>query len=211
MKSAIMIVTVLCALHGLAEAADYRVVPERSELIVQLYKSGIASAFAHNHVIRATEFSGEAQFSPDDPSHSSIQLEVNAASLKADEPELRQKYGLTKKLSDADRDEIQQTMESPRQMDVQRYPTITFQSTDVREESENRFLITGDLTMHGVTRAVTVPATIETHDNGDIRGRASFAFKQSDFGIEPFSAFFGAVKNQDEAVMRMDITVTPQD
>jgi polyisoprenoid-binding protein YceI len=209
MRLVIAIATLLCALQGFAQAAEYKVAPERSELVVQLYKAGIASALAHDHVIRAAEFSGDAEFNPDDPSLTSLRIEVQTASLQADEPELRRKYGLTQRLSDGDRKSIQQTMESPRQMDAQKYPTITFQSTEVKKESEGLFLITGDLTMHGVTRTVTVSAIIEDLKNGDIRGRASLTFNQSDFDIEPYSAFLGAVRNQDQAVMHVNILITP--
>jgi len=42
--------------------------------------------------------------------------------------------------------------------DVQTYPTITFKSTKVERISGNEYNVTGDLTMHGVTRPVTFKA-----------------------------------------------------
>lgn len=204
----IALVAAFSILYGRADAAEYVVDPARSELVVRLYKGGIAAALAHNHVIRATEYSGEATYDPGDPSTASILIEVRSDSLVADEAAARQKYGLTKPLSDKDRGKIQSTMESAAQMDVKNYPTLKFQSTNVEKQSEGRYLITGDLTIHGVTRPVTFFATIEAEDGG-MRGTASFRFKQSDFGITPYSAMLGAVRNEDEAALYLDIFAAP--
>jgi polyisoprenoid-binding protein YceI len=41
--------------------------------------------------------------------------------------------------------------------DVAKYPTITFKSTSIAPKSPNEFAVTGDLTMHGVTKRITLP------------------------------------------------------
>lgn len=43
--------------------------------------------------------------------------------------------------------------------EVEKFPTITFKSTEVVAKSKNDFSVTGDLTMHGVTKRVTLPVT----------------------------------------------------
>lgn len=45
--------------------------------------------------------------------------------------------------------------------DAEKYPTITYKSTKVEELSNDRFRITGDLTMHGVTKQVVFDANLE--------------------------------------------------
>lgn len=45
--------------------------------------------------------------------------------------------------------------------DAEKYPTITYKSTKVEELSSERFRITGDLTMHGVTKEVVFDANLE--------------------------------------------------
>lgn len=45
--------------------------------------------------------------------------------------------------------------------DVERYPTITFRSTDVRQTGDDTLELTGDLTIKGVTRPVTIPFQFE--------------------------------------------------
>ncbi|HEY1986993.1 MAG TPA: YceI family protein [Terracidiphilus sp.] len=39
--------------------------------------------------------------------------------------------------------------------DVEKYPTMTFKSTNVERKGEGEYLVTGDLTLHGVTKPVT--------------------------------------------------------
>ena len=193
-------------IFAVAYAADYEIDAERSELVVRLFKGGVAAAIAHNHVIRAVEYAGGAEFDQRDPEAASIWVEAQTASLKADEPETRERFGLPKGKSEKGRQKIQATMLSAKQMDVEKYPTMKFRSTSVEEQSEGRYQITGDLTMHGETRSITFPVTAED-ENGGLHGSAAIDFRQSDFGIEPYSALFGAVRNRDDAVLHAKIVL----
>ncbi|MGQ0532863.1 MAG: YceI family protein, partial [Caulobacteraceae bacterium] len=75
-------------------------------------------------------------------------------------------------------------------LDAERFPAITFQSTRIERTGANTARITGDLTLHGVTR----PATLEARFNGGYEGmaldpnaRVGFSargtFNRSDFGM----------------------------
>ena len=79
-------------------------------------------------------------------------------------------------------------LKSPDFFDSEKYPTITFKSTHVQKVGSNHLKITGDLTMHGVTRPVTLDATYtgEVKDpGGSIRRGASATTKvnRKDFGL----------------------------
>lgn len=50
-----------------ADAATYTVRPQDSELVVRTFKAGIASMMAHDHVARATRFSGTIEYDPQSP------------------------------------------------------------------------------------------------------------------------------------------------
>jgi len=63
-------------------------------------------------------------------------------------------------------------LKSPDFFDAEKYPTITFKSTHVQKVGPNHLKITGDLTMHGVTRPVTLDATY-TGEVKDPLGTAS--------------------------------------
>ncbi|RJP69707.1 MAG: YceI family protein [Candidatus Abyssobacteria bacterium SURF_17] len=208
MVAGLALLIALFAVAGQAFADEYVVDSARSELAVRLFKGGIAAALAHNHVIRAIGFTGSARLDADTPANSFISIDVQTASLRADEPNVREKYGLIEPMKAQDRAKIQETMESAAQMNVAEYPTMRFQSTRIEKQSESDLLVTGDLTMHGVTRPVSFPVTVETVGDA-LRGKASLKFKQSDFGIKPYSAFLGAVRNEDEAMMYLDIVAIP--
>jgi polyisoprenoid-binding protein YceI len=201
--------TAVAGLSHRADAAPYVVDPDQSELVVRLFKAGIAAGLAHNHVIRATHVKGQAEVNFENPSVSTIWAEAPAKALQADDPALRQKYNLEEQMSESDRQKVQKTMLSADQMDVDKYPSIRFESTAIEKLAEGRYLITGVMNMHGAKQQISFPAIV-TQEEGKIRGQGSFRFKQSDYGITPYSAFFGSVRNQDEAMMNIDLVLVPQ-
>jgi polyisoprenoid-binding protein YceI len=72
--------------------------------------------------------------------------------------------------------------------DAEKYPTITFKSTTVEKLSDEEYRVTGDLTMHGVTREVPLQVTLEGQTK-DMQGkrRAGFSIRtavnRKDFGL----------------------------
>lgn len=73
--------------------------------------------------------------------------------------------------------------------DAAKYPTITFKSTKVKSSSKGKFSVTGELTMHGVTKEVTLavegPAPEIKDQKGGIKTGASATAKinRKDFGL----------------------------
>jgi polyisoprenoid-binding protein YceI len=197
-----LVVTLLLAQN--AGAAQYVIDPARSELVVQLFKTGVGAALAHDHVVRATKYSGQIQLDSTAPTAAQITVEIDATALVADEPETRQKYALPLGLSEDSRQEIQQTLESEDQLYVQRYPTIRFRSTRITLEREGQYTVTGDLELRGVTQTVSLSLQAELQEEA-LHGKGTGRFLQSSFGYQPYSAFWGAVQNQDEVVLRVDI------
>jgi polyisoprenoid-binding protein YceI len=191
-----------------AESRVYTFDPARSELVVQLFKAGIGGPLAHDHVVSATQYTGQIQVDLADPTRSVITVAVQTTALQADDPALRQKYKLTKPLSEKDRQEIQAHMQAPDQLDVGRYPTIQFRSTQIARQAEGQYTVTGDLTMRAVTQSVTFPVQGELQA-GLLHGWGSFRLLQSRFGYKPYSAFLGAIRNQDEVVLHFDIVAVP--
>jgi polyisoprenoid-binding protein YceI len=113
------------AIQAWAAPAEYFVVPAQSELVVRVYKGGPAARLAHDHVIRATRFTGIFTGDPAQPMVATGSLTVETASLQADEPELRQKYGLSQELSAADRQQIESTMLGKGQLEATQYRPST--------------------------------------------------------------------------------------
>ncbi|MCB1055013.1 MAG: YceI family protein, partial [Acidobacteria bacterium] len=68
--------------------------------------------------------------------------------------------------------------------DVETYPTATFHSTGVAAgETEGTYSVTGDLTLHGVTKQITFPATIAVTDD-EVSAQAEFSINRFDFDIK---------------------------
>ena len=194
------------AAHG-SSASDYTLDADASELVVRLSKAGIGAALAHDHVIEATDVQGSVTWDPGSPGDASVSVGADARSLVADPERLREKHGLETSLPDDKRAEVQSTMESEEQMDVQRYPEMSFQSTRVTPGGDGFIEIVGDLTLHGRTREVSFRTTPRVEGNV-LRADAEIDFLQTDFGIEPYSSFLGAVKNKDQATMVIHLVAT---
>ena len=187
-------------------AATWLVDPAESAFYVRLYKAGIGKALAHDHVVRATEVAGSISYDPERPDQTSIEVTVATASLVVDKPADRKRFDLDPLEEDTRRD-VQEAMEGEDQMDVERHREIRFVSTSVEPLDAGRLRITGNLTLHGTTRELTFPADVSI--TGDrIEGKAAVRFEQSSFGIEPYSAALGAVKNQDEVELIVELVAS---
>jgi polyisoprenoid-binding protein YceI len=109
-----------------------------------------------------TDFSGKVDLA-DPIEQSRIDVTIQTASLYAD------KEKLTKHLK------------SPDFFDVTKFPTATFQSTEIKKEGDGH-VITGDLTLHGVTQRISFPATVNATDR-EVNANAEFSINRKDFGI----------------------------
>jgi len=193
---------------GIAWGGTFRVDPERTRLAVRLYREGVGSRLAHDHVVEATQVTGHVDYDVDRPEASSIVIEARAASLRVDEPAARRRLGVEGDLSESQRADVDKAMRAPDQLDVARHATIRFASTRVLPERDGRLQVTGQLTLRGVTREVSFPATVAL-ESGTLRGRAMLTFLQSSFGYQPYRALLGAIRNKDEVTLHVDLTATP--
>jgi polyisoprenoid-binding protein YceI len=186
-----------------APAAELRVDPSRSTLLVRLYKDGPASAFAHDHVVRAGRFEGTVRYDPAAPAQASVSMEADATTFTADEPALRRRLGLPD-MKEGTRSEVQRTMMGARQLDAARHPKVRFRSTRVEVQGPGKLRIAGELTLHGRTRPVSFPAEVR-FEEGALHAKATVRFRQSEFGIEPYRFAFGAVRNRDAVEMIVEL------
>jgi polyisoprenoid-binding protein YceI len=83
-------------------------------------------------------YDGTFKFDSKDPSADSVAVTIDVTSISTDN-EMRDHH-----------------LQSPDFFDAAKYPTITFTSTSVAKTGDNDYKITGDLTMHGVTKSVVL-------------------------------------------------------
>ena len=105
-------------------------------------------------------------------------------------------------------------LKGPNFLDVAKYPTITFKSTKVDAAGPNKWKVTGDLTLHGVTKPVVLdveaagPPIHDPMGNTPAGASAATTIKRSDFGITWNKALdTGGVMVGDEVAIAIDIEV----
>ena len=93
-------------------------------------------------------------------------------------------------------------MQGPQVLDSDRFPEIRFQSTTVEPKEASRWIVHGNLDLHGQTHPVIVDVTLK---DGFYRG--STTLKQTRFGITPVSIAGGTVKVKDEIKVEFEIAL----
>jgi len=103
-------------------------------------------------------------------------------------------------------------LKSPDFFDVEKFPTLTFKSTSV-SKTGGKLTLTGDLTLHGVTKSVTLdvdgPAPALTDKSGKTRSgfSATGTLKRSDFN---FGSKFGSAMVGDDVKFSIDVEIDKQ-
>jgi polyisoprenoid-binding protein YceI len=115
-------------------------------------------------------FTGNIRYDKAAPANSMVSFSVQADSISTD---------------NARRDGH---LKSPDFFDVAKYPTLTFESKKVTRGGANKLNVTGNMTFHGVTKAVTIPVEILGFGPGmggaQIGGfSTSFQLNRKDFGV----------------------------
>ena len=169
-------------------AETHQIDKERSKLTVHVYKSGLFSALADNHIIQAPIASGSLS----DKEPLAVELVVRTSEMKVLDPDM----------AAAKRAEVQAGMVSEKVLDIAKYPEVTFSSTMVTAAGADKWMVVGRLTIRGETRTITVPVI---RQGGTYSG--SVEIKQRDFGIEPISVAGGTVKVKDQLKIEFDIVV----
>jgi polyisoprenoid-binding protein YceI len=164
------------------QAGTYKLGPDNASLHVETGRSGAAAKAGHDLVIDVNSW--EATLEVGD--NSSLALSADPTSLH-----VREGKGGMQALKDDDKEDIRKTIDK----DVLKKKSISFQSSSV-ESSGDGLKVSGDLEMGGKTQPVTFDVT---ESGGTVSGSATI--KQSDWGIKPYSALFGALKVNDEVTV----------
>jgi polyisoprenoid-binding protein YceI len=182
---------------GRQAGAVYRLDAARSKFMIRAFAGGPLWFKGHDHFVQARDFKGEARLTPGSVGPASLTLDVRAASLV----ETREVF--TEEQKKIINGELRDLVLEP-----DKYPDITFRSTDVTVEPRGGDLFAlklgGDLTLRGITRHVTIPAEV-TLRGDELRARGEFEIKRGDFKVPATSAFHGTVRIRDKLKVSFDI------
>jgi polyisoprenoid-binding protein YceI len=168
-----------------------------SRLEVKTGKAGLFGFAGHSHVIRARAFSGTVVYYPHAAARSHLQITIQTDSLEV--------------LTPPDTAEIRKVTEAMRTetLHTDHYHEIRLVTKGVTPTAHGFHLI-GALTLVGQTRDVPIDVSVEAGVD-TLHAEATFAIKQTDFGIKPFSGGpGGTVKVADRVTFTIDaVAVRP--
>jgi polyisoprenoid-binding protein YceI len=177
------------------EPGTYALEPPDARLTIRTARRGAASKAGHDLVIEVQTWGATVQIAPD-PAQSVLELNADSRSFKVLEG-----TGGIKPLTESDKGSIVQTVND----EILKGTPITFRSTAVRPEGDGRFHVTGDLEIANGISLVAFDLTVD--DEGRVTGEATV--KQSEWGIKPYTALFGALKLADEVQVRLEGRLKP--
>jgi polyisoprenoid-binding protein YceI len=175
----------------------YRLDASQSKFIAHALRGGLLWFKGHEHLVAAREFGGEARLDSGSLAASSLQLTVKTASMEetSDAFTAQQKEIINGELRDI-------------VLEPAKYPEINFTSTSVKAKAlgVNRYdlKIAGNLSLHGVTRPIVIPAKVTVNGN-DLRAVGEFSIDRSDFNVKATSAFHGMVRVRKTVKFTFDI------
>jgi polyisoprenoid-binding protein YceI len=185
----VLAITLLLTLSAAAQDKDtWQLDPPHSSAQFSVRHLGVSTVRG-----AFTKVSGSVVYDPANLGKSSIQATIDASSV------------------DTRVDMRDNDLRSPRFLDAQKYPTITFTSKKVEAAGEGKLKVTGDLTIHGVTKEVVLdvdgptPAIKDPMGKNRLRMGASATTKinRNDFGITSLPGAIG-----DEITITLDIEMT---
>jgi polyisoprenoid-binding protein YceI len=178
------------------ELATYVLDPRISRFSVQAFSGGLLSALGHNPVIAIRGLVGDVSFRGETLEDASLIIRADAGSLY-----------LMDDVSERDRREIERNMYYA-VLETDRFPEIIFVSSHVEvvERNENLYNVRleGNLTLHGQTRAMAIPAKVTVND-GLLRAFGEFALWQTDYNIALVTIAGGTLKLKDELKLKFDL------
>jgi polyisoprenoid-binding protein YceI len=161
------------------QAQDVAIDTARSLISIHVGKAGLMSRAAHEHWVNAPITSGTIRES----GSLEVQFKVESGKLTVKpDPNVDAKTQA----------QIQKDMEEVT-LETNKFPEISFHSTRIEAAGSGQWKVSGDLSLHGVTKPVSV---IVTRNGAAYIGDA--LLKQTDFGIKPISIAGGMVKIKNE-------------
>jgi polyisoprenoid-binding protein YceI len=134
-RIAVPLVAIAVLVAPALAADNYKIDSEHATIIFKVEHYGVGNAYG-----RFNDPTGTVVLDKADPSKSTFTFEVKTENV------------------DTDNEKRDAHLKSPDFFDAKQFPTITFKSKSVKADGD-KFQVTGDLTLHGVTKEIVVPIT----------------------------------------------------
>ncbi len=170
------------------QAGTYKLGPDNATLRVKTGRHGAAAKAGHDLVIEVKAWEATLNVA-DDAAASSVQLSADPTSLHVVKGE-----GGMQALGDDDKADIRKSIDK----DVLKKKSISFSSSSA-SDSDGGLAVSGELELGGKSKSVEF---VVSGDGASVTGAATI--KQSDWGIKPYSALFGALKVNDEVTVEVE-------
>ena len=126
----------------------------------------VAAKVTRSHTGAFKKFTGAIDFVPDSLESSRVTIDIDTSSVVTDE------------------DQLTAHLKTPDFFDVAKFPKATFVSTKIEKGSTggSTHNVTGNFELHGVTKSISFPATIQVTADG-VSVNSEFAINRKDFGL----------------------------
>lgn len=189
--------------------AGHRFVVDResSEVRIVVYPAGSLARFGHPHVVGGPVIDGEVVLT-ESFSDSGLHLRIDLEALEVDRPSWREDEGFDPEMSKSAIEGTRDNLRSDRLLDVANHPEIIIESLSItgpywQPDIQLR------ITLRGQTRELTVPISLQLDDQR-LTATGRITVRQTDFGIEPFSAAGGSLQVADQILIRFRINAQRQ-
>jgi hypothetical protein len=184
--------------HG---AGTYEFGPESGRVLVRTTREGLAARAGHDLTLEITDWLAQVTT----PGEGRVTETTVTADLGLGSLAVREGTGGAKPLTDRDRREIQKQahkiLGDAARAGFESRQIIPSSTSSAGSPAAGE--IEGTLTMHGVSRGIRLEVT--SQEPGRYRG--STTIRQTDFGITPYSGFFGALKIRDEVTVEFEVSI----
>ena len=180
-----------------AAVVRYRINTAQSRFMANVGSGGLLWFMGHSHHFAIRDFTGEAVITPESIVPSSLEIIIKAASLEEAGKNFteQQKQIINKEAHE----EV---------LEVSKYPEITFKSTSVtgRMKPDRQFeaKIAGDLTLHGVTRPIEIPAQVMV-SGSTLHATGGFSINRSDYKVKTHSIKGGTIRVRNKIRFEFDM------
>ncbi len=186
----------------LPKTRAYTIDLSQSQVLVILTQEGLMARRYPNHRVEVRNFSGKIEVSLKDESQAAVEIEAESKSLT----------NVDQNMSEFERKEFHGILNNT-VVESDKFPKIKFVSaaaSDAKKSGANlSFTLSGDLTLHGVTKQVSFPVNV-TMTKEQLRATGEGKLKQSDFGMKPYSGGLGMIKIGDEVKVNFVIVAKSQ-